>query len=244
MTSAAATSSARPIAEIPIPPVLNPETLSVLGAALDAIDPEHTRFLVLKGGPETFCRGLDLRWIAHCDVPDARELIRFSEILEKLRSGPFITIAAVEGDVIGGGMGIALACDFVLASPGARFALTEGSLGLIPGIILPFLLEKMTPAQVKLMVFSSRKYSAENMVLWAVVHEVVDGPSLDQRVNEFARAMRSCKRHVIGPFKRMIGRVSSQTAAHAGTGIQNLIENLSRPEVRHRLISLAEFYDE
>ena len=57
----------------------------------------------------------------------------------RFAAAPFVTIAVVDGAAVGGGMGLAAAADIVIATPKARFALTETSLGLPPAQIAPYL---------------------------------------------------------------------------------------------------------
>jgi enoyl-CoA hydratase/carnithine racemase len=58
---------------------------------------------------------------------------RFQRVLDRLDRAPFATIAVIDGLALGGGLELALACDFRLAGAGAKMGLTETALGLIPG---------------------------------------------------------------------------------------------------------------
>jgi enoyl-CoA hydratase/carnithine racemase len=134
------------IKEINIPPLLNPESISDLTQQLNALEKENTRFVVLKGGDTVFCNGLDLRWVAHNQSGSyMKEMQEYGDFLKKLQTGKCIIISIVKGKASGGGMGIVCASDYVLATTGSEFSLPEGLLGLIPGMILPSLLNRLSP---------------------------------------------------------------------------------------------------
>ena len=85
---------------------------------------------------------MDLSAAADGDITAAMDA--FASALTAIRRAP--TVAFVDGDAHGGGCGLAAACDLVAATPKASFALPELLLGLVPGAILPALLDRM-PAQ-------------------------------------------------------------------------------------------------
>lgn len=106
---------------------INKEMAFGISAALDRLDDDADLWVgILTGTPEIFCAGTDLR-----DGMDARTE-RGGEygIIRRRRRKPLI--AAVEGAALGGGMEIALACDLIVASTAARFALPETRRGVIP----------------------------------------------------------------------------------------------------------------
>ena len=89
--------------------------------------------------PRVFSAGADIAMLrAATETPaGVDELVdfadRFQNVLARLEKVSFPTIAAIDGLALGGGLELALACDFRLAGPGARLGLTETSLGLVPG---------------------------------------------------------------------------------------------------------------
>ncbi|MFJ8078115.1 enoyl-CoA hydratase/isomerase family protein [Streptomyces sp. NPDC096176] len=115
--------------------------LDNLHAALDAAEADPgCRVLVLCASGDDFCAGTDLS----DGVPDTRhatgamEELPYWRLLERLTRTPVVTIAVVDGRASAGGVGLAAACDLVIAGPGARFRLTEALVGLVPAMALPF----------------------------------------------------------------------------------------------------------
>ena len=107
----------------------------------------NARALVLRGAGESFCAGADLNWMARAaaysheeNLEDARRLQR---MLAALAHFPGVTISVVNGAAIGGGAGIAAACDITIAAYDSWFMFSEVRLGLVPAIIAPYVVEKI-----------------------------------------------------------------------------------------------------
>ena len=130
------------IARIPLPDTLKPETLDRFE---HAIATSKGSVLVLEGA----CRGMDLE--SFVDLDPAPQLWHYAGLLRAIRRAASPTIAALDGAVIGGGLGIAASCDVVVATSRTTFALPEALFGLFPGVVVPSLLHRMTPHAVHLL---------------------------------------------------------------------------------------------
>ncbi len=100
-----------------------------------SVEPQDTRCIVLSGaGERAFCAGGDLK--ERNGMTDAQwqaQHLVFERMIRAIIDCPLPVIAAVNGAAYGGGLEIALGCDFIYASRTARFALTEVTLGIMPG---------------------------------------------------------------------------------------------------------------
>lgn len=121
---------------------LNAEMVSALGDALD--DPGEARCLAITGAGNTFSAGADLKALQAMreasfddNLADSRHL---AGLFEKIARHPLPIVAALNGHAIAGGAGLALACDFTLARPGALIGFTEVRIGFVPAIVMNFLL--------------------------------------------------------------------------------------------------------
>jgi enoyl-CoA hydratase/carnithine racemase len=233
--------------EIEVPPLLNPDSIDLLNQKLKEAEEKQLRFILLKGSTEAvFCNGLDLRWVTENEdgnyMPDMQA---YGAFLKKLQTGKFVSIAYVSGSAAGGGMGIVCACDYVIADSKSDFSLPEGLLGLIPGMILPALLNRLTPLQVKKMVLMGSKFSMNTIINWDLVEEFVSTKEeAELALSNVFDAYRSCKPDSVAAIKELVYESNMDKDLLAQKGMDILIAKLNEPEISDRLKAIAEFMDE
>ncbi|MES2133597.1 MAG: enoyl-CoA hydratase/isomerase family protein [Bacteroidota bacterium] len=231
--------------EINIPPLLNPESIRSLSEQITSAENSEVRFLILKGSAEIFCKGLDLKWVATNERGDyMKEMQEYGEFLKKLQTGKCISIAVVSGEVSGGGMGIVCACDHVISTESATFSLPEGLLGLIPGMILPSLLNRISPLRIKKMVLTGQKYPAAKAYEWEIADDVTKADDLDSAITKAISSMKSCKREPVGDIKKLLYTSNINKDELALLGMKILNAKLNEPEIRERLQDILEFMDD
>lgn len=231
--------------EITIPPFLNPSSIQDLTLQLTEAEKEKTRFLILKGSDAVFCNGLDLKWVTKNTtgnyLPDMQV---YSDFLKKLQMGSFISVALVQGAASGGGMGIVCACDYVIAHEASTFSLPEGLLGLIPGMIMPALLNRLSAQQIKKMVFSGQKYTSSIALAWGIADEVVKDTEMQAALSKALHTMKACKQEPIGILKELLYNTHLTKDELAKQGMHILAAKLSEPEISERLRNLADFMED
>jgi enoyl-CoA hydratase len=142
-----------------------------------AAEPGALRCVVLTGaGERAFCAGADLKerdgmseavWRTQHEI--------FERMFIALMELPLPVIAAVNGHAYGGGLEIALACDFIYAAQGARFALSETRLGLMPGGGGTQNLGRAAgERRAKELIFSAQPFSPQQGYEWGLVNRVCD----------------------------------------------------------------------
>lgn len=115
---------------------LNLELLQELKDGVKTIssDPEIRGFIITGKGSKAFCAGADLVEMKDMTSDSAEEFARKGhKTMNAISNSDLISIAAINGYALGGGLEIALACDLRIASPNAKFGLPETGLGMIPG---------------------------------------------------------------------------------------------------------------
>jgi enoyl-CoA hydratase len=114
---------------------LNTRFFDEMDNYLDALSRDATiRALIITGEGKAFVAGADIAEMVNMDGDQARAFSRRGqEVFNKIGLMPFPVIAAINGFALGGGMELAMACDFRIASSKAKFGQPEVSLGLIPG---------------------------------------------------------------------------------------------------------------
>lgn len=115
------------------------------------------RALVIRGRDDAFCAGADLKNTGG-DVRAANR--RGGSLFAALHAQPQTVVAVVEGAAFGGGMGLACCADVIVAGPGARFALTETSIGLIPAQIAPYVVARIGVAAARRLALTAERIDA------------------------------------------------------------------------------------
>ena len=146
-----------------------------------ALDPASHRCVILTGsGDRAFCAGGDLKERrGMTDEAWTRQHVVFERMVRALIDCPVPIIAAVNGAAYGGGCEIAACCDFIYAADTARFALTEVTLGIMPGgggtQTLP---RAVGERRAKELILTGRPFTAEQARAWGFVNEVFPLPDL------------------------------------------------------------------
>jgi enoyl-CoA hydratase/carnithine racemase len=133
------------------------------------------RSVVVTGAGGNFSAGGDIATFDSLDSPAAfeRHLQTSFGALRSIGRIPVPTIAAVEGIAFAGGLEMSAACDFIVAGQGARFALSEASVGLLPAVGLRHLGRVIGEKRAKWLGLTSEPISAETAHEWGLVHAVV-----------------------------------------------------------------------
>ena len=149
----------------------------------------EVRVVILTGaGEKAFCSGADLKERAGMDADERwahnRSMVALAGTMARSQVP---TIAALNGLAFGGGLELALACDFRLAADGARFALPEVGLGIIPGAGGTQRLPRLVgPTRAKELILTGRRIDAARALEIGLVSEVVPPGSLMQAANTLA----------------------------------------------------------
>ncbi|WP_432943848.1 enoyl-CoA hydratase/isomerase family protein [Kribbella sp. CA-253562] len=154
-----------------------------------AADPA-VKLLVVSGAGPTFSAGADItELVAGADPNDPMAEIRTANLRAQaaLRRFPKPTLAVIRGHCIGGGLEIAVNCDFRFAAHGSTFGVTPARIGVVyPPAAIKVLLDLVGPATTKYLLFSGELLSAGQAELKGLVDRVVAADDLDVEVDAFA----------------------------------------------------------
>jgi methylglutaconyl-CoA hydratase len=171
------------------------ETLiAELTGALSTLDGDPSvRAIVLAGAGKSFSAGADLHWMQRQgaasveeNLDDARKLAALFRTLSTM-STP--TIARVHGAALGGGMGLAAACDICIASTQARFATSEVKFGIVPSAISPYVLRAIGERHAYRYFQTAEPISAHRAREIGLAHECVEPAELDTEVQRVVDAL-------------------------------------------------------
>jgi methylglutaconyl-CoA hydratase len=148
---------------------------------------DDVRVIVLGGNGKSFCAGADLNWMKRMvhfthdeNVADAR---RVGHMYLAIARCPKPVIARVHGAALGGGAGLVAACDIGVAVESVQFGFTEVKLGIIPAIISPFVLARVSPGRAREFFITGERFLAPvAMNIGLIQHVVSHERALDAHV--------------------------------------------------------------
>jgi enoyl-CoA hydratase/carnithine racemase len=129
-------------------------------------------------------------------------------------------------------VGIVAACDLVIAADGASFALPEVLFGFAPGMVLPFLLERVPRQVVRLWALTASQRSAHEAQVAGLVDRVVQSSDLEGELRRWLKMFRRCHRRGVRTVKQLCREVpNTDLATGLGIGQQSTVQALREPEV-------------
>ncbi len=149
-------------------------------------DPAVRVCIVRGAGGESFCAGADIsEFEAIRSTPEAAK--RYDDInvaaFQSLKALPVPVIAAINGPCLGGGLGLALACDIRIAARSSVFSIPAARLGLAyPPEALSDLLEAVSVSNAKRLLFTADRFPADEALAMGLINEVVEDAALDGRI--------------------------------------------------------------
>lgn len=197
---------------------------SELMVAIERIEGDPAvRVVVLTGAGRAFCAGADLKGVLeHTGTQSGADdpLMKFLELaagmMERLRAMPKVTIAALNGLTMAGGLELAMACDLILAAESARIGDAHVNFGVFPGAggaaVLP---RRIGPTAAKYLLFTGDTMPAAELVPLGLVNRVVPDALLLEEVGKLAARIASKSPLVLRRMKQAVadGLEQSQAAA-------------------------------
>jgi len=158
---------------------------------LDADD--AVRAVVLAGRGKSFSAGADLNWMKAAgeasEAENFADAMKLAGMLRTLAEMKKPTIARVHGAALGGGMGLASACDICIAGDKAVFATSEVKFGIIPSAISPYVIRAIGERQAYRYFQTAERINATRAAELGLAHEAVAAEALDAKVEEVVDAL-------------------------------------------------------
>ncbi len=185
------------------------------------------RSVVVTGAGVTFCSGMDMNEAAQKTLDDASQkrviadTSGLADLVNQLHTMGKPTIAALNGDALAGGAGVALACDFVIASEGARIGYPEVKRGLVASVVLTDLLRQVGERRARELLLTGESIDAEQALRWGMVNRVVPASECRAEALKLALDLTDRGPQALATTKRLIddssGRPSDLRGAAAIT---------------------------
>jgi enoyl-CoA hydratase len=193
-----------------------PEALNALNRALtDELEQAVAEIattdavvLVVAGRGRAFCAGNDIREMATSSAEEAEAMAaRQARLMDGFQRLPQVTLAAVDGYALGGGLMLALAQDLRIASARARFGLPEVTLGFNPAYGIARLLDVLPGGHARDLLLTGRTIRASDALRMGLVNRVVAPPTLTASAGAWAEEIARSPRDGLAATKAIVARI-------------------------------------
>lgn len=194
---------------------LSDELVEALVALLERVSADlEARALVIAGAGGHFCAGADFAGFlalmqtapGQADDPIARYNRAFGAMLERVAELPVPTIAVVSGVAMGGGCGLAAACDRVIAAEDATFAMPEVTLGMAPAQIAPFVVRRAGARRARWLMLAGARLKAAEAHAQGLADVVVPAAGLRAALAAELRLLAAAEPAALRATKRIVNR--------------------------------------
>jgi len=166
------------------------------------------RAIILSGEGSSFCSGADLNWMKSMvdfSFEENREdAEKFHELLIAAMQTLSPIIGKAHGHVFGGGLGLLAVCDVVVAEAQTRFCFSEVKLGLVPAIILPFVLLKIAPSLAREYALTAKTFDVASAKDMRLVQFYGDLKAIDEYVDDTVGMLRRSGTEAVRETKRIL----------------------------------------
>lgn len=189
------------------------QTMDELQSLLkDPKNREGVTLAVLKANGKDFCAGADLEWMRSSQNLQLEELtqqnLKLQQCFQLWFDMPVFTIAIVQGNVIGGGLGLMAAADLVIANPGARFRFSEVNLGLIPATIAPFVLQRSKSRFIRNAMLTAETFDSDTALTHGLVDRVIDKSLVQDIILEYKSTMKTIEPFALSQCKKLVNDIN------------------------------------
>jgi len=181
---------------------------------------DSVRVIVLAGEGKHFSAGADLQWMQRAstasqewNLQDAR---RFASMLARIEAAPKPTVARVQGAALGGGVGLACACDIAVAADNASFSVSEARFGILPAVIGPYVTNAVGKRQAKRLALTTERIGAAEALAMGLVQKLATLDELDAAVDATVNALLvggpGAQREIKALFAQLdVGPITAET---------------------------------
>ena len=185
--------------------------IAALTEAFTTLAPS-TRAVVLRGNGPSFCAGADLAWMKRAaewsEAENAADAMKLSDMLAAIDACPAPVIAVAHGGVYGGGVGLVACADLAIATPDAKFRLSEVRLGLTPATISPFVIAAISTRHARRYFATAELFDAAAAQRIGLVHEISADP--EAQVEAWLNAILEAAPGAITDAKRLVADVANR----------------------------------
>lgn len=186
---------------------INRKFLDEMHCVLDDLEKNsNIKVIVLEGKNGCFCTGMDFKEAINHDMnqndnqPTMTDTEKYMELLKRISIYPKVIISKVNGKVIAGGIGIVAASDLAITEPNITFALSEALWGLMPSMVIPYLVRRVGMQSAYRLTLTTIPISAKEAKQIQLVDEVAE--DIDAEINRYCQRLNKLNVRTIGRIKK------------------------------------------
>jgi enoyl-CoA hydratase/carnithine racemase len=224
------------------------KTVHELHQCLQAAEEDGVRVLVLDAEGPAFCAGQDLaeaRALLEGELDEdvvRRDLSQLQALTARIRSAPFVSLAAVQGPAVGLGAELAVACDLRIAAPAARFGFVEVTVGLFEtNGVLHLLPALVGLGRARRLMFTGEVIGAEEAERIGLVEFLAPGLSMRSAVDDLATTLAAASHVAVAELRRALADLHEPGLAVAlDREVEGVLRCLRGPDAREGLAAALE----
>ena len=209
----------------------------------EAMADEAVRVLILASAtPGLFCAGADIDEFARCTGDEAWRIanqaaIRASQYALARAEKP--VIAAIDGDCVGGGCGLAIACDLRIAAPAARMGITPAKLGIVYSLFdTKLLVDLVGPARARRILYTGALHHADEALAIGLIDEIAPDPLA--AADALARTIAANAQHSVRSAKAIVRRILDGQADDDATTLALFRDAFTLPDFAEGVAAFRE----
>lgn len=193
--------------------------------ALNDLSQDPTvRLLVIKSVGKHFSAGADITWMQKMadadEIANLKDADALAQLMFTLHRFPKPTLAVVQGNAYGGGVGLIACSQIVIAATHAHFCFSEAKLGLIPAVISPYIVRAIGQRHARAYFLNAKAFDAQRALQMGLCHEVVTMDNLE-----------TCAQEMI--------TILLKNGPNAQVAVNELINQLQTLEIDEALVSMT-----
>jgi len=204
--------------------------IAELRGALDrAAGEAETRVILIAAEGPDFCAGMDLAMMAESGDAGAVELLkaaeRLADLYRAIRKHPKPVIAAVRGRALGGGCGLAIACDVVVAAESAKLGFPEVTIGFVPAIVMSMVRRVTGEKKAFELLTSGQPIGALEALETGLITRVIQDAEFDTTVESYVAGLAAKPPSAVALTKRLLYSIDGMNfdaALDAGSAMNAL----------------------
>jgi polyketide biosynthesis enoyl-CoA hydratase PksH len=213
---------------------INDELIKELNLILDKVEqtPE-IKMMVLKGQNQIFCTGMDFKEVANAqgDMQGAFSDV-YIKTLNRISLLSKVVVCAIDGKVNAGGVGFVAASDYVIVTKNTQFTLSEAMFGLLPAMVLPYLIRRIGYQKAYTMTLTSGAVSgAEAKEIYLADELVENGELLDESIRRLLLKVERVNENTLKTMKQYFRKLWIIDQKMEDVAMNQLKELVTKPEV-------------